>query len=171
MNFILIGFMGCGKSTVGQALAEILHAGYHDLDRMIEQNNGMTIPDIFATKGEDFFRQSEREALFGALQTGGILATGGGTPMMTDNQVILKQTSTPIIWLDADINTVMNRVGQQTNRPLVKKLGRDGLADLKRQREFTYSLVADIKISTDGKTPEAIATEIIHQMGAKVSND
>ncbi|WP_461215349.1 shikimate kinase [Lacticaseibacillus sp. GG6-2] len=160
MAVILVGFMGAGKTTVGQALARRLGCQHRDLDDLIVAAAGQTIPEIFAARGEAGFRQLEHETLISALEAGGILSTGGGTPMQPANFDLLKAHPTPVVLLEASPQTILRRIGGDANRPLVKQLGQAGLVDLQAQRDPRYHELADLVVSTDDLTPAKIVSQI-----------
>ncbi|ANZ60537.1 shikimate kinase [Secundilactobacillus paracollinoides] len=161
MKAILVGFMGSGKTTVGQLLAEQLHTTQSDLDDLVIQHAGKSIQDIFDEDGEFAFRRMEHEVLEDALNnTEGILSTGGGTPVQAANFELLKESDVPVILLNVKPETIMARLAGDNVRPLVKKLGLDGLAGLKAQRDSRYHNVSDVEIETDNLTPEEVVAAI-----------
>ncbi|MEO0582850.1 MAG: shikimate kinase [Bacteroidota bacterium] len=124
-GIILIGFMGAGKTTLGSALAERWGYPFKDLDDVIEAKEGMTIPAIFAQRGEAGFRVAERKALqaLGATsQKPMILAAGGGTPCFGENISLLK-TLGQVIYLKLSPEILTQRLApQKANRPLIASL-------------------------------------------------
>jgi len=112
--------MGSGKSTIGRRLASRLGMRFADADDEIERAAGMTISEIFARFGEAQFRDGERRVI-ARLLTGKplVLATGGGAFMNEETRALIKQASLSI-WLDADIPTLVERVGRRSHRPLLK---------------------------------------------------
>lgn len=170
MELILIGFMGSGKTTVSRMLGKMLNAPVTDLDDEIVRRTGMTIPDIFAQNGEEYFRQLEHDTLADIIKSDqGILATGGGTPMRPDNLTILKDTSTPVVLLKASATETLRRIGGDSGRPLAKSLDEKGIADLQAQRQVNYDACADLTIKTDGLSPAAIAEEIVSFLNLPIS--
>lgn len=170
MELILIGFMGSGKTTVSRMLGKMLNAPVTDLDDEIVRRTGMTIPDIFAQNGEEYFRQLEHDTLADIIKSDqGILATGGGTPMRPDNLTILKDTSTPVVLLKASAMETLRRIGGDSGRPLAKSLDEKGIADLQAQRQVNYDACADLTIKTDGLSPAAIAEEIVSFLNLPIS--
>ena len=119
-NIILTGFMGTGKTTVGQALAAALQRPFVDLDDVIEANAGCPIAEIFARQGEAVFRQQERAACQEVAQRDSlVIATGGGTIIQPGNEEILSQTG-HLICLTASPAQILERVGRETHRPLLE---------------------------------------------------
>lgn len=170
MELILIGFMGSGKTTISRMLGKMLNTSVTDLDDEIVRRASMTIPDIFAQNGEEYFRQLEHDTLADIIKSDqGILATGGGTPMRPDNLTILKDTSTPVVLLKASAMETLRRIGGDSGRPLAKSLDEKGIADLQAQRQVNYDACADLTIKTDGLSPAAIAEEIVSFLNLPIS--
>lgn len=128
-NIYLIGFMGAGKSFVGNLLAEQLYCPFHDLDRDIEHLAQTSINAIFARHGEPWFRLLERRALHdSAFRTPGIIATGGGTPCFFDNMDWMNRTGTTV-FLDVSTDLLVQRLWPgRAKRPLIKDLSAEALA-------------------------------------------
>ena len=121
-RLVLTGFMGAGKSTVGRLLAERLGWEFLDLDVLVESRSGLTVPEIFATRGEAHFRRLESQELAAALGRGNIvLALGGGAPESLTNRLLLEQTpATETVFLDASFATLFDRcLLQALNAPPV----------------------------------------------------
>ncbi len=123
MRVFLIGFMGSGKSYVGQRLAEHLGTNFFDLDQIIEEYAGQDIPSIFQADGEEHFREVERKALHSTSQLApGIIATGGGTPCFFDNINWMNKRGLTI-FLNAPVSVLWERLRkQQAHRPIVRSL-------------------------------------------------
>lgn len=121
MRIFLIGFMGCGKSTLGRSLASKLGLTFVDLDNYLEERYFKTIPRIFAEEGEDAFRRKERKMLEEvAAFDQVIVATGGGAPCFFDNIDLMNQSGF-CIFLDVDIESLIYRLTHaRTERPLIK---------------------------------------------------
>lgn len=161
-NIVLTGFMGTGKTTVGKTLAEWVTFDFADMDSIIEQEAGKTIPEIFAEKGEEGFRQLER-ATAQRLAKGSkqVIATGGGTVKTPQNMEALRETGI-IVCLTASVDTILQRTEAQGQRPLLDAAGEDRKAAVEKllaERDSLYK-DADYIIETDGKTPDEVAGEI-----------
>ncbi len=161
-NIVLIGFMGCGKSTVGKKLAGALGFQFSDTDAMIEEAYGKTISAMFAEEGEEYFRNAETE-LLRKLSTdaeGLVLATGGGMPMREENAELLREVGT-VIFLEAKIETILERLQNDTGRPLADGEDRKKrLRPLYEKRLPVYREAADYILDTEGKSFYAIIEEI-----------
>ncbi|MBE0577412.1 MAG: shikimate kinase [Desulfuromonadales bacterium] len=159
-NIFLTGFMGAGKSTVGKILADLLKCAYSDLDDMIVQREKRTIAEIFAAEGEDYFRDCETTVLQSLRsQPAAVYATGGGLVVRDENRRQM-QILGRVVYLKASWPTLMNRLQQSTDRPLVTP-ERDwhNLNQLWTKRQVFYE-DADIVVETDGLTPLQVAQKI-----------
>ena len=169
--------MGCGKSSVGRRLSQLLCCPFMDLDQVIEEREDRSIPEIFSRDGEPEFRRIELEALKHVV--GGrpslVLALGGGAVMTTECAEIV-HSDTLCIYLKASVETLMEHLsGQTDSRPLLnthdchsdrakrveESALRDRITELMALRSDTYEKTAHIVIDTDGKSIEAVASEII----------
>lgn len=162
-NIILTGFMGCGKSAVSEALADMLGYALLDSDSMIEDQLGKRISDIFAQSGEEYFRDIETSVVK-SLSTSGlrgaVLAVGGGLPIRSENRSHLRRFG-KVVYLKAQPETVYERVKNDTSRPLLKTDNvMETIRDLQEKRREFYEDGADITVDTDGKSVREIAEEI-----------
>ncbi len=166
-RIVLTGFMGAGKSTVGRALADRLGWTFLDLDDLIEELAGLTIPEIFATLGEPQLRRLESRALVRALaRQHTVLALGGGAPEALGNRLLIEQTpGTVAIFLDAPFPTLFDRCILQSLHPTVT--ARPNLADPVaaearfRLRHPIYRRLARHTLETSSLTAEATASALI----------
>jgi shikimate kinase len=128
MRIFLIGFMGCGKSTMGRALAASLNLTFIDLDTFLEERYFRTIPQIFAEEGEENFRRKERKVLEEVSSFDNvIIATGGGAPCFYDNMELMNNSGF-CIFLDVEIDSLVSRlIHAKTERPLIKGKSPDEL--------------------------------------------
>ena len=160
-NIIITGFMGTGKSVVARELARKLKMEFIDMDRVIEERQGMSIADIFTGHGEKYFREQENKLLKELSQKENkVIATGGGTLLSSNNAGILNQTG-EIICLYADSRTIYNRVRRKNNRPLLKR--ENVLSEINRlleERKKAYNNFA-IKIDTTNLSVQEVANKII----------
>jgi len=153
----LVGFMGCGKSTVGRALADELGWSFFDLDDEIESGAGSTISEIFDAQGEQVFRAIEAAELakrVKSVQSGRpqVIALGGGA-LMVDNNFELVSNHGVMIWLDAPFALIEKRVAAESHRPLARDP--DKLRDLFEARSPRYALA---HFRVEAPEEEAMAT-------------
>jgi shikimate kinase len=155
----LLGFMGSGKSTVGELLALRLAWRFIDLDNMIEAGQGASIREIFERVGEPFFREVERAALFEVSKTGpAVIALGGGTWVQQYNLDFIRSTGGATVWLDCSLEELRRRCATINNRPLFRDA--DSFAQLFNQRVPYYRL-AEYRVSTDGCAPDEVVEQIL----------
>lgn len=153
----MVGLMGAGKSSIGRKLAQRLGVPFVDADHEIETAAGCTIEEIFERFGEAAFRDGERRIIHRLLERPAhVLATGGGAFMDAETRARIKQSAISV-WLRADLDVLVRRVGRRTNRPLLKRgEPREILAKLMEQRYPIYA-EADIRIdSIDGPTDATV---------------
>ncbi|MEJ5172260.1 MAG: shikimate kinase [Hydrogenothermaceae bacterium] len=157
-NVYLVGFMGSGKSTVGKLISQELGYRFVDIDKEVENQEGITIREIFEKFGEQYFRNLEKEKLKEFIDKYGyVVSTGGG--LGADKQMMeLMKSSGVVIWIDASLEEILNRCQNDTDRPLLK-LPYEKVRELYERRREIYKL-SDIHIHTDGKTPLQIFEEI-----------
>ena len=160
-NIVLVGFMGTGKTTVGQLLAEQTGMPLVDMDALIEERAGRTINEIFAAKGEAYFRNLERELVQELTHRDGqIISTGGGIVLNPDNIADFEKTGL-VVCLLADAETVLERIRHDASRPLLVGDKETKITDLLKTRKPLYEAIAH-KIDTNGRpSPEPTAMEII----------
>lgn len=162
-NIILIGFMACGKSSVGRRLSQALNMDFLDTDELIENKAGITVSDIFATQGEAAFRIMETECLKDLLNREGsafVLSVGGGLPIREENRRLLPQIGT-VIYLKVSPDTVFMRVRNDKTRPLLQTANPRGrIMDLMCSRRRFYEDAADYIVEADNKSFEEIIEEI-----------
>lgn len=155
----LLGFMGSGKSTVGELLAREIGWPFIDLDSTIEAGQGIPIREIFERDGEPFFRQVEHAALTEASKTEpAVIALGGGTWVQEPNLEFIRRTGGATIWLDSSLEELRRRCEGIHNRPLFRDP--ESFAQLFAQRAPYYRL-AEFRIATDGCAPERIVERIL----------
>ncbi|WP_435206373.1 shikimate kinase [Micromonospora sp. bgisy143] len=156
---VLVGVPGCGKTTVGQALAVSLGVEFRDTDADIEQLAGKTIPEIFIDEGEAHFRALERAAVAAALAAGtGVLALGGGAVLAEETRAAL--VGHRVVHLSVELPDAVKRVGLGAGRPLLAINPRATLKHLMDQRKPLYAEVATDTVVTDGRTPAQVVAEV-----------
>lgn len=166
-HVILIGFMGCGKSSVGKELALELDVPFIDTDAMIEKQTGRKISAIFRESGEAYFRDLETMALKQLMDSGGrkVIAVGGGLPVRPVNREYLKRLGTTV-YLLARPETLVERLEGDDTRPLLQEGElRQKIKQLMNDREEIYLAAADIQVATDGKNIYEIVQEVKRHVG------
>ena len=152
-NIVLIGMMGCGKSTVGTLLARALDRELVDTDHLIEEREGRSIPDIFASEGEGYFRDRELEISQElAAQSGLVIACGGGLPLRQDCMAALKGSGT-VFFINRDPGVIYDTVSMK-HRPLGQG-GREDFLERFARREPVYRQWADYVIQGHSEAVEA----------------
>jgi shikimate kinase len=163
-HIILIGFMGCGKSTVGKELQKKLNYPLIDTDDAIEQLAGKSISTIFAEEGEDEFRNRETAYLRhceSSLLQSSIISTGGGAILREENRQILQGLGY-VVWLKIDANTVYLRTRKNRSRPILQQANpKQIIADLLEVRTPLYRECANLVIDIAGLNRHEITTGII----------
>ena len=160
-NLFLIGFMGCGKSTIAAALSTSLNRPVLEMDEEIERREGMSIPEIFSVHGEPYFRQAETALLKETSSKGGFLVScGGGAAMRSENVQEMKKNGI-ILLLTALPETILSRVADDENRPLLKgHKNISDISDLIQKRRPAYEAAADYTVITDNRSAAQICGDI-----------
>lgn len=164
-NIVLIGFMGAGKTTISYYLSMMFDMRLVEMDQEIAEREEMSIPDIFATYGEEYFRNLETN-LLKELQTGKncIISCGGGVALREENVVEMKKNGR-VVLLTASPETIYDRVKDSNDRPLLKDNNNvEFIADLMEKRKEKYEAAADVVIQTDGKSILQISEELITKL-------
>ena len=140
---VLVGMMGVGKTSVGRRLAAVLRYDFVDADEAIEEAAQMSVAEIFERYGEDYFRGGERRVIARLLNernaaAGSVIATGGGAFVDPATRALILERGIAV-WLDCDIDTLLDRVGRNANRPLLRQGDpRETIERLKAEREPLY---------------------------------
>lgn len=161
-NFVFIGYMFSGKSTIGKALANELSYEFIDTDQVISEETDLTIAEIFEKKGEAYFRELETKTIKNLSKNlqNTILSTGGGLSVREENIKYLKEIGT-IIYLKVSKETVLERLNKDIERPLLAEENpEDKIDKMLKVRSPIYEQVADFTIDTDNKSVERITNEI-----------
>lgn len=156
-NIILIGMMGCGKTTVGKRLADALGRRQVDTDQLIEEWEGRTVAEIFAQSGEAYFRAQELAVSRKlAEETDLIISCGGGLPLNPGCMDCLRQSG-QVFWLDRDPNEIYDSL-DVSGRPLAQQ-GREAFCTRYAQRKGIYADCCDRRVC--GTTPQLVANQIL----------
>ena len=137
---VLVGMMGVGKTSVGRRLAAALHLPFTDADDEIVHAAQMSIPEIFEQYGEAYFRDGERRVIARLVGQGrGVISTGGGAFINPETRALILERGIAV-WLDSDVEVLLDRVRRNVNRPLLKSGDpRETLTRLKAERESAYA--------------------------------
>jgi shikimate kinase len=177
-SVVLVGIMGAGKSTIGRRLSSRLGMPFLDADVEIEAAAGMSIPDIFESRGEPDFRDGEARVIARLLDSGpAVLATGGGAFMRKETRDRIRDKAVSI-WLKVDADIIMRRVKRRSDRPLLQTADPEAtVGRLISEREPVYRQ-ADLTIASRDVPHEKIVEECIEALhgllcrgGAKETND
>ena len=166
MKIVLVGYMGSGKTTIGKLLAKELEISFLDLDEVIQDGVGDTIPNIFNAKGEIFFRKKENEYLNAVLSNKNdfILSTGGGTPCYSGNMKTMLDLADHVFYLKISIPGLVKRlIKEKDHRPLIKNIDDGDLPEFIGKHLFernNFYLKATHIVECDNKAPEALVAEI-----------
>jgi shikimate kinase len=160
-NLVLVGLMGAGKSAIGKLVAAELGIPFIDSDHEIERVSRMTIAELFEKYGEPEFRKLENRVIKRLLRTGPrVLSTGGGAFMNADTRGSIKSAGVSL-WLDADLETLWERVIKRDNRPLLKTENpKQTLENLMVARYPTYA-EADLSVKSRDVKKDTVAAEVI----------
>ena len=164
-NIVLTGLMGAGKSTVGKSLSKVLKDyTFVDIDDVIVDIEGMSVPEIFEQKSESYFRKIEKEVISElAEEEGLIIALGGGAYEDKETREKL-EISGKVFYLKSSVDRLLSRIKNDKNRPLLQcENPRSRLEELLKKREINY-LKADYIIETDNKNTDDIVDNIIELM-------
>lgn len=166
-KIILIGYMGCGKSTIASKLAKRLKILSFDLDKLIENELKLSIVEIFSKKGEIYFRKIEHEILkkIISIDKDLVISTGGGTPCYSNNHLLLNSEKVISIYLRASVDTLYNRLSaDKTQRPIIADKPLSELKEFIAQHLFERSYFynqATYTVIVDSKSPDEIVNEIL----------
>lgn len=161
-NIVLVGFMGSGKTTVGKRISMAIRREFIDMDDFIEKREGMTITEIFAQKGEQYFRGLEKELCTRfALGGGKVIATGGGVVKDAENVKNLKKGGI-IFYLKSTPEKIAENLKNDNTRPLLAVEDKAAkIAEMMREREAYYNACMDVEIDVSQKEIDRTVTEIL----------
>lgn len=159
---VLVGLMGAGKTTIGHRLASRLGVNFFDMDKLIEEAEGMSVSDIFSNHGEPYFRAAEREAFARLMgQPPSIIATGGGA-FVQDELRARALAESFVIWLDAPLEVLTERTGRRNTRPLLATAADPAaiLADLLQKRTPFY-IQAHARMASGDSSHDAVVSRLV----------
>ncbi len=162
-HVLVIGMMGSGKTTVGRAAARLLSRPFHDSDEEVLARTGMTVPEIFARRGEAAFRAEERAVLAAALASPvpSVIAVAGGAVFDPDSRRRIRRGGV-VVWLRAQPHVLAARVGPGTGRPLLEHDPTGAIRRLDAARRPVYRALADATVDSDCERPEMVAERVAH---------
>jgi shikimate kinase len=160
-HLVLIGLMGTGKTTAGTRAAAVLDRPFVDSDEQIEARTGRTVRDIFESEGEGVFRQYESEALLEALASDqpAVIAAAGGAVLRPENRAAIRDAAR-VVWLRADPEVLLERVGSGEHRPLLRDDPLGVLRKMEEERHHLYEDLSDVAIDV-GKLPVDEVVELV----------
>jgi len=162
-NVILVGFMGAGKSSVGRLLARRMGRCFVETDDMTTAREGRSIPEIFADRGEAYFRGLEEEAVgLLALKSRDVIATGGGLYCRDGRPDALRALGT-VVWLTGDFDVLYERARRMGHRPMLAGRTRDEVVAIHRARE-PYYRQADVTVDTTHRTTDQVVADILRAL-------
>lgn len=158
---ILVGMMGAGKTTVGRRLATRLGRRFLDSDEEIEKAAQMTIPEIFAQRGEPEFRAGEMRVISRLLKENDIvLATGGGAFINPETRALVKSGAVSV-WLKAELDVLFERVSRRSNRPLLKTADPKGTLEKLIEDRYPIYAEADVTVISRDVPQDSVAADVI----------
>jgi shikimate kinase len=156
---VLVGFMGAGKTTVGRLVAGELAVPFLDSDEAITERAGRPIREVFASDGEPAFRELEHEVIADLLAgPPAVLALGGGAASHPGTRSRLMSADVTVCYLRVSYDEALARIGGDSGRPM---LARPDVAAVYESRQEIYASVATLTVDTDGRPPEAAASELL----------
>ena len=163
-NFVLIGFMGCGKSSVGRKLSSLTGHRFVDTDELVVKAEGRSIPEIFAACGEEGFREIEQRVLADLVGVAGmVLSTGGGAILREANREALRKIGI-VVWLDSDPKILFERAIRSGKRPLLQTANpRETFDQLLSARRSIYESAADFRFDSSLVDQDEAARKVLEQ--------
>lgn len=165
----MVGLMGCGKTSVGRRLAQILDLNFVDADEEIEKSASKTIAEIFEDHGEDYFRAGERRVIARLLKAPRqVLATGGGAYLNPETRQAVRERGVSV-WLRADLPTLMRRVRRRTNRPLLRTADPEAVMRSLMEARYPVYAEADVTVESREVAHDIMAMDVIQAVDAFLS--
>lgn len=167
-KIFVVGYMGSGKTLIGNLIAERLKVPFYDLDLLIEKRLGISISQIFQQKGEIYFRKIEHQifAELASIDSVFVLSLGGGTPCYANNHLLLSGENITSVYLSASIETLSSRLfDERHKRPLIANLNNDEFKEYIAKHLFDRSYFynqAVFKVLVNHKSPEEITDEVVN---------
>ena len=165
-NIVLVGPMGCGKTTIGRQLASKLNQDFFDTDHEIINKTGVSIDHIFDIEGEKGFRRRESEVLESLCDMNNIvIATGGGVVLLPQNRLVLKNAGI-VVYLSSSVEQLLRRTAKPKTRPLLENSSdrQKTITEISNARDKYYREVAAIVIDTTGKKLNEVIDIIMNDL-------
>jgi shikimate kinase len=161
---VLVGLMGSGKSTIGRKLAQVLDVDFYDSDAEIEAAAHMSVKDLFAKYGEPEFRALEQRVMLRLMNDGPrVISTGGGAFMNADIRAAVQERGIAI-WLDAELNVLMERVGRRETRPLLQNDDPEGTMRALMDKRYPVYSEAPIRVVSRNEKKDVMAAEVVEAL-------
>jgi shikimate kinase len=169
-HLVLVGLMGAGKTTVGRECARRLGRSFVDLDELIMLHAAMPIEELWNERGEDRFREMEREVVVEVCEAPNplVIACGGGTVVDPDSRRRLRAAGI-VVWLRAPTVVLAARVGDDESRPLLAGDPSGALARLSALREEAYTAAADVAVDTEDRDVDAVSDAVLAALNERAS--
>jgi shikimate kinase len=169
MNIVLIGMRGSGKTTVGEVLAEKLGRELVEMDRLITQRMGLTIPEIVDRYGWARFRAVEEDITSEVARLKDVVIAAGGGVVTSEKNISELKRNGILVWLIASMDSLLKRIGEDATRPplLSGRTQREDMEITLAERESLYQKAAELVVDTDNKKPEEVAEAIIGLLMAR----
>ncbi|SOD73670.1 shikimate kinase [Jatrophihabitans sp. GAS493] len=169
---VLVGMPGTGKTSVGRRLADLLEVGFADSDDLVVARAGRSVGEIFEADGESRFREIEADAIVAALlDFDGVLALGGGAILSERTRVALAASPAPVVLLKTGLVSLLQRVGDAHDRPLLNDDPQTRLAELAEQRASLYRDVATVTVDTERRSVSRVAEVIARLIADEPETD
>lgn len=170
-SIVFVGLMGAGKTAIGRKVAEALALPFTDSDHEIEAVSRMSVPDLFESYGEAEFRALERRVIARLLKGGPQVVSTGGGAFMDENTRSAIAASGLSVWLDADLDTLMERVAKRQNRPLLKTADPRAVMQRLMQTRCPVYALAEIRIHSRPERKEIIAGEVLAALSQRLAGE
>lgn len=164
-NIVLIGFMGAGKSTIAGMMHEAFYMEVIEMDQVIVNQQGMSIPEIFEKYGEEYFRDLETNLLIDMQDHQNVIISCGGGVALRERNVKEMKKNGKVVFLTASPETILERVQDDNDRPLLNRHKNvEYISQMMETRRPKYEAAADLIIATDGKSSYDICREIVLEL-------
>lgn len=168
-SLVFVGLMGAGKSTIGKRVATMLDLPFHDADYEIEQAAQMSVPELFKAYGEPAFRDLERRVILRLIKQGPmVLATGGGAYMNDETRLAIAENGISV-WLNAELDVLMERVSRRQNRPLLQNDNPRAVMEKLMAERYPVYAKADLTVNSRKARRDVVARDVIRTVERHLS--